>query len=389
MHKFAISALIAVFMIPMSSLAKEPKKTASEVEQGYGDKYKKGFYYYDDPEKIEQLEPSGVQQQHAAEPAASKANSPKSAEAILQEILKESRKQTLLQEKILKVLKDAFDPEPVVLRREDGTTCVANSSADCFMMPITAEAKKVPVIANLLKNQTMDNAAAAQEWLAVYISKITDIGSAWQFSIAQNGTKAYPLGFQRPTFDSTTGAYSIIKEKHRAKLLQKTKDVQFEIFLGDNVDLDIYAMDNIAAILSYLPESKFKLIFKNDASFRIFNEGAKTFLNFAKAIKKGNFSTKTSPEQFKLSNIQTTPTFSVQYTKNGKKMSTPIGVGRIEPTQFVDLAIQLLEFEGLIARTDSVDYTSWKDTGNYSQEYLGHQYGIKLDKEKIRSFYGN
>lgn len=372
----------------MQSNAKDSKKTTSEVENPYANKYQKGFHYYDDPSSEDVNKSASIQEERQeGGPQSVQKIQPKGVEALLLELLKEAKKQTAIQKDILRVLKDTYDPEPILIKKQDGSTCIANSSADCFLMPVTPEAKKVPVLVKLLREQTIDNAAEYERWQAEYLSKIFDIGNALQFAIAQYGTQAYPLGFQRPTFDSTTGAYEQIREKHRAKIVQQKKEVQYEIYLGDNVDMDIYAMDNIAALLSYLPETKFTLVFKNEASYKVFNEGAKTFINFMKAIKKGNFATKVSPQQYKAENIQTTPTFAAVYQKDGKRTSTPIATGRVEPSQFVDLAIQLMEFEGKIKRADSVDYKAWQDSGEYSKEHLKLYYGIDLDKAKIKGFY--
>lgn len=346
--------------------------------------------YYDDVDKNVSTQRQQQDSEHGQQDRAITTKAKNSTEAILLELLKESKKQTRLQTEIRDILKKEFAPEPVLITKEDGTKCIENSSADCFVMPMIAEARRIPVLAAWMQNPTEDNAKNYMQWQSKLFDRAFDMGNSMQFALTKFGTEAYPQSFQRSTFDSAGNIMSVIKDKRQEKIIRRlTNSIEYEIYLGMNLDADIYALDNIAKIITTIPESKFTLVFKDEKSRKAINVVAKTFLAFSAAIANGNIKTKVDTKAFDDQGMHTTPTFVINYkgNKDIQPFKMPIADGRLSANEFLSKVMQALEYKKVISRAEMADYKSWKDGGNYSSDYLEHFYGLKLDKDKLREIY--
>ena len=95
---------------------------------------------------------------------------------VLLEILKLQREQLKVQKEILAKVKSIdkrVNPKPIIITKPDGTKCVANSSADCFLMPLAKDALRIPVLAKYLQNPTKENAKEWYRWLSEYFRRVS------------------------------------------------------------------------------------------------------------------------------------------------------------------------------------------------------------------------
>lgn len=167
-----ITSLYAVDVIKQNS----DKKTFNEVDDSYSNT--KGFAFYED---------SNSSDKDNSIDKKTKLNA-----NLLYEILLENKKQTKLLTDIRDILQKTHDPKPekIVV---NGKECIANSSAECFKMPLTAEAKKVPVLASWIQNPTMENAAKYLKWQAKYFNSINKGGYSLNLASKEGGAETYPI----------------------------------------------------------------------------------------------------------------------------------------------------------------------------------------------------
>jgi len=171
----------------------------------------------------------------------------KTAEDLLAEILEVQKKQLKVQNKILKILEEQFNPKPkeIVI---NGKKCIENSSAECFNFPVIAEAKRIPVLKNWLKNPTIENAAKWQAWLSKYMSQVLNIGMSNVQAITQFGDKYYKHHFLTNGFIDATGYNKALEAKTNSMVLKKylSKKIQIYIFLGYQSDIDAISIPTLS-----------------------------------------------------------------------------------------------------------------------------------------------
>jgi len=188
----------------------------------------------------------------------------------MKKILKEQQKQTKIQTKILKILQKRLDPQPKVIT-VNGKKCIANSSAKCFQMPVTAAAQRVPALLAWMKNPTMANTVNYLRWQAKYFIELYRRADSFPLAIAQFGAKAYPLASHRLGYTSLQGFN--IKDLKMRRIIASTKNnYKYLIFLGLNKDLDITSALNIKALIDKYKGLSFTIVFKDKASKNLFEE---------------------------------------------------------------------------------------------------------------------
>ena len=152
---------------------------------------------------------------------------------ILLAILQEQKKQTAIQEEILKIIKKQTGiPEMVTI---NGKKCLANSSADCFVMPVANDALKIPVMAKWIQNPTVENAKEYYKWQAKAINTSIQAGYSLNFA-----SMAMPYPFYGHQAMSQTGGNDSnyqMSEIIDAQIKKHAKTMEVKILLGkDNFD---------------------------------------------------------------------------------------------------------------------------------------------------------
>lgn len=299
----------------------------------------------------------------------------------MKKILKEQKKQTKIQNKILKILQKRLDPQPKVIT-VNGKKCIANSSAECFQMPITAAAQRVPALLAWMKNPTMANTVNYLRWQAKYFTEIYRRADSFPLAISQFGEKAYPLAAHRLGYTSLQGFN--IKDLKMKRIIASTKDnFKYLIFLGLNKDLDITSVLNIKALINKYKDLSFTIIFKDKNSKNLFEETA----NAIYSKKSLSLLTKTkkviNSNAFDKYQIFTTPSIVVIDMK--KKKAQTICNGKVEVGYFEEQMFNYLEYNKEIDHTKMIDYKNWNNGVDYRENYYKHILGININsilKEK-------
>ena len=304
---------------------------------------------------------------------------------MLEKLLKIQKEQLKTQKEILAILKKQFAPEPkkIVV---NGKECIENSSAECFKMPITPQAARIPVLKNWLENPTKENAKEWLRWQAKYFTQIFNVGNSLQFAIAQWGDKAYPLSFEREGFETVGGYSTVLEDKRYTYLLNSVADkYDVYIFFGKNWQGDFYSFDNYADLAKELHNVNFNLVFYSEGAKEAFDDAAKTFTNLDKLIKRSRIYV--GKKYFKKFNVYTTPTLLVRLKKSNT--IEPVYVGKTDIKTLKRKMIDFLEYRKVLDMAHSPDYKMWQENADYANSYLKHYYGVELNASFIKSKYGD
>lgn len=364
MRKYII-CLQLIFTIldaaPINSLASDQNVS----DDGYHD-YKKGWNLYFDTKKITSEE---SQEELKKEPLSKKIELD-----ILQKILDENRKQTKIQEKILSLLEEELDPKPkeVVV---NGKKCIANSSADCFVLPMISEAKRVPVMAEFLKDPyDLKKAGEYLRWQASLFNNAINIGNSLEFAYAQWGEKVYPLGAQTPAYSSLDGAYEakILPQAEKELILSKKDSLAFSIFIGKNFNMDIFSAKSIMDVIAEYGQMDIEIVYYDQKSKDVF-EGAVSSVYDIKKLKNWNLVRKqVDPKKFDSFNIFTSPSFVAKIKGKDKNEAQTILNGKIDTTSFRSRTISFMELKKMIDYSTFSESKAWQN--DTAKQYVNDYY---------------
>ncbi|MBW6487556.1 hypothetical protein [Sulfurimonas sp.] len=284
---------------------------------------------------------------------------------VLKELLEVAKEQRDIQQKILDVLNGEFNPTPqkVVI---NGKECVANSSADCFVMPLTKDAQKIPVIKNLLVNPSPETARDYLQWQAKYLnSGPFKIGRSFEYAMNTYGNEAYPINLSRPDANSNTNLLSKKREKARTILLNemyKDKSLALYIFLQADA-LDYFSIRELSEIVRNTePKTSLSFVFKSEKDKKDFFEATK-----GNPLIEGGFngvSSIVNSDSFDVNNIHMTPTYVAAYKENDilkeenlKKQA--VAIGRVSKDSLNEKIYEWLEQEEFVKRGALSDYKIW------------------------------
>lgn len=294
---------------------------------------------------------------------------------ILDEMLKVQKEQLKVQKKILAILEEQFNPKPKIVTI-NGKKCVANSSADCFVMPLTPTAKRIPVLKNWLLKRDEKSAAEYIKWQSKYLREISKAAYAYDFAVTEFGNKVAQVNYSQPTFEETFGYTNVIRDKYNQMLINKYKDkFKIYIFLGKSPDLDVYSFTSIARFVNAHPSLDYNVIFMNNKEKKAFLDAAKIFPEVKKMVNNKNVKLFVKGDIFDKLNIYTTPTIAVKL-KN-KKVINKVLVGRLNGILDQKL-LNYLRFKGIIKEGTNPTYKAWEKAGDYSKKYYNHYYDVDI-----------
>ncbi len=287
------------------------------------------------------------------------------------------------QKKILELLKNEYDPEPKIIKNDKGEDCIENSSAECFKMPIIAEAKRIPVYKNWMEKGDIQSSYEKKRWEAKYFDEISRGAYSDVAAIMQFGPKAYPTNYNTMNYNNTTGQATVVKENLEKKVLADNfNKVNFIYFIGLNQDMDLYAMDNIVKFLNdYKGKIKLQFIFKDENSMKAF----KIAQNHNTEFKVLNdFKMSVAPVEFSNFGIYDTP--SLVAINKEKKTGQTILMGRASPSQTTKMVLMYMRSQNMINSVDLNTDAGWNgnsDYGkNYVKDYLGESFLKELEGKK-------
>lgn len=308
---------------------------------------------------------------------AQKDNINKDARALLSEMLKVQKEQRDIQKEILRILKAEYDPEPKIIVNENGEECVANSSADCFLMPVTAEAKKVPVIREWLEKRDLESSVKKKQWLAKYFNEITKAAYNDVFAISHFGTEAYPVDYNTMNYNNTINSSVLVKEKHNQEVLRRNLDkINLIYFIGKNESFDLYAMDNIVKFLkNYKDDIKLQFIFNDEKSYKAYSTASMYNKDFQVL---NNFKMKVAPEEFEEFNISNTP--SLVAINKAEKTALTVMTGRASENRATNMLLMYLKNQGIIEDVELNINNAWREDKSYGKKYIKDLLGEKFLK---------
>lgn len=357
----------------LSSIVLAINLNASNVDENKGkvENNERGFAFYENNKKIEKPVDYAV---NKVEP-----NNRDNQEIVL--LLKKILEVNI---EIRDILKKEYDPQPKIITNEKGEKCVANSSADCFEMPITNEARKVPVYKEWLEKGDMQSSLKKKQWEAKYFNEISNRAYMDIAALNQFGSAAYPVNYNTYSHNNTTGyATTVLRDKIEKSVIEKNLDkVNFIYFIGLNNDLDLYAMDNIVRFLKqYQNKIKLQFIFKDEYSKKAFEIARNHNAEFGIL---NNYKMTVLPNEFKNFNIYTSPSL-VAINKDQKTAQT-ILTGRVSENQANKMIVMYLRSQGIIQDVDLNIDNGWKEEGDfgakYIKDYLGDDYIKQLKDMK-------
>lgn len=308
----------------------------------------------------------------------------KTIEWYLANILKTEQEQLKVQKKILTILQEQFDPQPkeVVI---NGKKCIANSSADCFVFPITPEAKRIPVLKNMLEKRDKKSIMAYLKWQAKYFRELFKLGNGFQFVIAQYGTKAYPLAYNTIGNETPEGYSVVLMDKMKKYLLSKNAS-KFELFIlyGINKDADLINFIDAIKLVKTIPNLKVNIVFKDKEEYRSFIQMSNIFAN--SQLLKNRIKIYLNKDFFKKLKIYTTPTFAMFINK--EKKFEIVGIGAISADDLISKMIDMLEYKNIISPKEFTGYNMWQKVGNRAKAFYKQRYDIDINKKSKKDIKG-
>jgi len=209
-----------------------------------------------------------------------------------------------------------------------GKKCLTNSSTDCFVFPLQAEAQHVPVMAKWLSKPNPKNSKEWLKWQAKYFNHLTDIGYGVKFAYQSGGDKAYPTNNIYSAGDSVFSPLTgKLLTNRRTQIIEQLKDkLTILMFLGKTTSLD-YTVK--ADKMFYKWNQKF---YKNWNFYFVFNS-IKAKKEYEKRILSSGIDSNieawkdlvnkkyviVKPNYFKKFNIKISPTTVALYTKDKKE----------------------------------------------------------------------
>lgn len=297
----------------------------------------------------------------------------------LSKIRKLLEQQLKVQKDIYALLKQQYDPEPKIIMNEKGEKCVANSSADCFEMPITPEGKSIPVIKEWMQKGDLQSAANLLKWQSKYFSEISKRAYANVSAINQFGSAVYPTNYNTSGFSNVTGYNtSVLRDKIDKEVLRKNlQKIRFKYFIGENFDMDLYAMDNIVKFLNqFKNEINLEFVFLNKKSMKAFSIAGEHNKEFAIL---NNYHMSVEPDEFERFNIHNTPSL-VAIDINKKKAQTVL-VGRSSAGSTNKMILMYMRHNGLIKNVDLNTNDNWSEYSDFGHKYVKKTLGESFLKE--------
>lgn len=359
----ALVSATNLFSSSVQIIKTNKSKTYNEVDDKY--KSEAGFAFYQDRNSSKKRLKNVTQSNNCCTEML----------RTMKKILEEEQKQTKIQTKILKILQKRMDPQPKVIT-VNGKKCIANSSAECFQMPITAAAQRVPALAAWMKNPTMANTVNYLRWQAKYFKEIFRRADSFPLAVTQFGEKAYPLAAHRLGYTSLQG-FNIKDLKMKRIIAATKKNYKYLIFLGLNSDLDITSALNIKSLIEKYKDLNFTLVFKNQSSKNLFNQTLNAIYTKKALAVFDKTKSVINPKAFDKYQIFTTP--SVVAVNMKKKKAQTICNGKVQIGYFEEQMYNYLEYNKEIDNTKMIDYKNWDSGVNYREDYYKHILGININ----------
>jgi len=338
--------------------------TFNQVDDSYSDE--DGFAFYQDDKNVKTIKKQNKKDTCSCTKIMEKLSS----------IEKEEKRQTEIQEEILKLISQEINPKEEIIT-VNGKRCIKNSSADCYKMVINGKMEEIPAFVKWMDKPSMQNTANYLQWQAEHLKEIFKRGDSFPLAMAQFGEKAYPMSYRGEGHRNILG-YNNYDKMIKNLILSLKADYKFLIFFGFNKDLDIMNTDKTLSLLEEYGDLDFTIIFKDKLSQTLFNDTLKSI--FSKKMQDIVFSEKhvIDEKAFKKYQIFTTPSIVIVDTK--EKRSQTLSNGNIRQKVFEKTIKNYLEYHNKLDYSKLNTYKNWDARTNRKSDYFKNKYGISIDK---------
>jgi len=255
-----------------------------------------------------------------------------------------------------------------------GEKCLTNSSEYCFMLPIQAEAQRVPVMAEWLKQPSPTNSKKWLRWEAKYFNHLQKISLGNRFAYLSGGAKAYPTNTMYSMGDSVRSPLSArAREIRKGNIIAKLNDkLEILVLMGKTSVIDSLTKTHLEIGEWNRPEFKkwnVHFIFESEYSLKLFESNVKDFSRprareYWKSLKEKKL-VFVSPKYFKKFNISVTPSVVAIYktdkkekdekgkeTEKNEMIWQNILTASINPVLIKSAIFRFLEYNGIVKAKD-------------------------------------
>lgn len=295
----------------------------------------------------------------------------KKTNELLAELVKEQRENKKINNEILLRLEYAFpNVTPInTINKKTGEPCVTNSSIDCFVMPVIAEAQQVPVLKDFISDPTPEHSKKWLQWQATYFNHVKKISHGLRFAYLKHGADAYPTTTTFARGDNLALSRSEQVQAHReATIIHSLKNnIALLNFVGENTvfekNLTIHKhIHNWNS--SFLKDIQSIFIFQNEKS-------RDEFLKYVAKTENPNSSTvefwknakvTVRPDLYKQHNIKMTPSTVLFYEDKAKKIniSETIASGSLNSDIIRKGITMFLTYNEIVEEKEFAAETNWQ-----------------------------
>lgn len=385
-----LSSILCV-LLSCSLEASSREAVTNNIDTTMSQKEKeKGWNFYQDPNVSENNNSSPQNGDNSNTSSSLPKASRTDIASLLRQILQENKEQTKLQKRMVELLEEAYDPKPEVITLENGEECIANSRAECYKMPITAEAKRIPALVAFMNN-TGDIEAAANyiKWQSVHFKHAFNAGQSMHYANLQYADKINPFATYGTGFSTSLGGQNGLRDKADKDLLEKNKDkFKILIFIGLNADMDVVAFNNYMKFMRDMSTLSYELIFKDQDSKDLWLKLATQFKSYSELLEKKIMpKSRIDSKMFAKYSVYTSPTIIALYnrTENGKNITEArtVAIGSRTENGFNHSIVKLLQLQKVIPEDSESGYKKWANYSDYAYHEAQYRYGIDIDKDMI------
>lgn len=327
MKKGLLSIIVSSFLLSGLYANQGNKKLAhTDLEYDNG----KGWWWYEET-YIDEKTKKEEKIKYSMTPKEKKEfEEKKKTNELLTELIKEQRENKQVNNEILLRLEYAFpNVTPVhTINKKTGEKCLTNSSMDCFVMPVVAEAQQVPVLKDFISDPSPEHSKKWLQWQATYFNHVKKISHGLRFAYLKGGADAYPTATNYARGDNLTISRSEKVQAYReATIIDSIKqNIALLNFVGENTVFEknltihkhIHNWDR-----SFLKNIQSVFIFKDDKSrddfLKYINDTEAPDSHVVQFWKKAKVTVR--PDLYKQYNIKMTPTTVLYYEDKAKKIN--------------------------------------------------------------------
>lgn len=336
-------------------------------------KFDKGWWWYQEEIKVpdENITKKITYKLSPADKA--KLDATKSTNRLLKTLVVELYKNRKLNEAIKEKLDYAFpNTTPKYGVNNKGEKCLANSSSDCFVMPVIAEGQRIPVLKNFLRNPSPENSKKWLKWQSTYFNHINKVSHGLRFAFLKGGSDVYQTATDYALGDNLFFSKSEdVRAVREAKVIASLKNkIAYLFFLGQN---ELYekvtdSYKKIAGIKkTFIKEMPHVFVFPSKKALNKFKtvladlkqQGYVDVVNFYEKQK-----VVVRADLYKTYNIRLTPSTVVFYEDKGKKYSQIITSGEFSSSRLRKGTINFLTYHDIISPKEFGADKNWNITEN-------------------------